>query len=73
MSINNSYQVGKQVLNIDDDKEELLIIERYKNEIKLDRFTKHQVKDKINKFMSIYANSNRTFIKLKEFLYELDK
>lgn len=47
-----------------DDKEEFEMIEKYNIKIKLNRFTKEQVKDKINKFMSIYKNTNRKFIKL---------
>jgi hypothetical protein len=55
-----------------DDKEELLMVQRYTNELKLNRYTKDQVKDKIHKFMTIYENPNRRFDILKNFLIQLN-
>ena len=56
----------------DDDKEEINLIDSYKNQLYLNNFTKTQVKQKIETYMSIYKKENRHFTLLKEFYSSLE-
>ena len=63
---NTQYKSQRMLDN--NDKEEDEMIHSYTNELKYNRLSKDKVKDKITKFMSIYKNSGREFIKLKEYI-----
>ena len=63
---NTQYKSQRMLDN--NDKEEDEMIQSYTNELKYNRLSKDKVKDKITKFMSIYKNSGREFIKLKEYI-----
>ena len=66
--LNTKYKITPQ----DIDTEELEIINRYNNELYLMRFTKEQVKDKINKYITIHSSPNRKFTRLQQYLEELN-
>jgi hypothetical protein len=70
---NNSMKEVKQHENLsDEDKEELNLIYSYKNQLALSKFTKTQVKQKIETYISIYKKENRHFTLLKEFYSSLE-
>jgi hypothetical protein len=70
---NNSMKEILQYDNLsDEDKEELNLIDSYKNQLYLNNFTKTQVKQKIEAYISIYKKENRHFNLLKEFYISLE-
>jgi hypothetical protein len=56
----------------DEDKEELGMIDSYTNQMKLNNFTKEQVKIKIQTYISIHNKPNRHFTLLKNFYTSLN-
>ena len=70
---NNSMKEILQYDNLsEEDKEELNLIDSYKNQLYLNNFTKTQVKQKIEAYISIYKKTNRHFNFLKEFYTSLE-
>ena len=63
---NNSMEEILQYDNLtDEDKEELNLIDSYKNQLYLNNFTKTQVRQKIETYISIYKKENRHIVFLK--------
>lgn len=58
--------------NMSFEEEEQLLVHSYTNELKLNRYTKDQVKDKLYKFMIIYENPNRKFNIIKDYIATLN-
>jgi len=71
-SNNSMKEVKQQEILSDEDKEELNLIYSYKNQLALNKFTKTQVKQKIETYISIYKKENRHFTLLKEFYSSLE-
>jgi hypothetical protein len=71
-SNNSMKEVKQQEILSDEDKEELNLIYSYKNQLALNKFTKTQVKQKIETYISIYKKKNRHFTLLKEFYSSLE-
>ena len=71
-SNNSMKEVKQQEILSDEDKEELNLIDSYKNQLYLNKFTKTQVKQKIETYISIYKKKNRHFTLLKEFYSSLE-
>jgi len=71
-SNNSMKEVKQQEILSDEDKEELNLIYSYKNQLALNKFTKTQVKQKIETYISIYKQENRHFTLLKEFYSSLE-
>jgi hypothetical protein len=71
-SSNNMKKVNQDDKLSDEDKEELNLIDSYKNQLYLNKFTKTQVKQKIETYISIYKQENRHFTLLKEFYSSLE-
>ena len=70
---NNSMKEILQYDNLsNEDKEEINLIDSYKNQLYLNNFTKTQVKQKIETYISIYKKENRRFTLLKEFYSSLE-
>jgi len=70
---NNSMKEILQYDNLsNEDKEEINLIDSYKNQLYLNNFTKTQVKQKIETYISIYKQENRHFTLLKEFYSSLE-
>ena len=70
---NNSMKEILQYDNLsDEDKEEMNLIDSYKNQLHLNNFTKTQVKQKIEAYISIHKKTNRHFNLLKEFYTSLE-
>jgi hypothetical protein len=70
---NNSMKEILQYDNLsNEDKEEINLIDSYKNQLYLNNFTKTQVKQKIEAYISIYKKENRHFNLLKEFYTSLE-
>jgi hypothetical protein len=59
---NNSMKEILQYDNLsEEDKEELNLIDSYKNQLYLNNFTKTQVKQKIEAYINIHKKTNRHF------------
>jgi hypothetical protein len=71
-SNNSMKEVKQHEILSDEDKEELNLIYSYKNQLALNKFTKTQVKQKIETYISIYKKKNRHFTLLKEFYSSLE-
>jgi len=70
---NNSMKEILQYDNLsDEDKEEINLIDSYKNQLQLNNFTKTQVKQKIEAYINIHKRTNRHFNLLKEFYTSLE-
>lgn len=70
---NNSMKEILQYEHLsDEDKEEINMIDSYKNQLQLNNFTKTQVKQKIEAYINIHKRTNRHFNLLKEFYTSLE-